>query len=57
MTCWSFHFNLATYLCMGLVLKFTSLVDVLFGFMASTLEAMSNVLRPERTYLSLYDSA
>ena len=57
MTCWSFHFNLATYLCMGLVLKFTSLVDVLFGFMASTLEAMSNVLRPERTYLSLYKSA
>ena len=23
MTCWSFHFNLATYLCMGLPSKFT----------------------------------
>ena len=42
---------------MGLVFKFFSLVDVLFGSMASTLEAMSNVLRPERTYLSLYKSA
>ena len=44
-TCWSFRFNLVTYLCMGLVFKFFSLVDVLFGSMASTLEAYKSAFK------------